>query len=452
MTEADAVEPAPDEPADGLGRPAARARSAPGWSAWPPTRWAGCPPSSCRPRSSGSRPSRPRGGPGWRAARSPSVLEADDDVPRAAGRPGARAGARPGRRAGRGRRRPRPPTRSTLAAVAYLLRPAGLGRTWSRPRRDAADAGARAAEPRRGRRAGRAAAPPARRRSTEELEETRAPAHASRSPAQGREHRAAAQARRRAAPGRARPRRPPRRPRPRPRRARAAAAAAPAAAEAEVRRLRARVEELERDLGRRPPDRARRAGRPATLRARLLLDTLLEAAQGLRRELALPRGRGLAGRPGRGARRRAGEPDARPGTARWPSTTRRCSSSCSRLPRAHLSSTATTSPRPPGPSCRWSGSATGCSAGWRRWSARSGAEVTVVFDAADDAGAAAGRTGRAGVRVLFSPLGVIADDVIRELVGGRAAGPAGGRGRPATRRSSATWSRAGRPGRSPRRR
>ena len=55
--------------------------------------------------------------------------------------------------------------------------------------------------------------------------------------------------------------------------------------------------------------------------------------------------------------------------------------------------------------------------------ARTGAEVTVVFDAADSPDRPVVNRPR-GVRVLFSPRGVIADDVIRELV---AAEP---RGRP----------------------
>jgi predicted RNA-binding protein with PIN domain len=55
--------------------------------------------------------------------------------------------------------------------------------------------------------------------------------------------------------------------------------------------------------------------------------------------------------------------------------------------------------------------------------ARSGAEVTVVFDAADSTERPVVNRPR-GVRVLYSPPGVIADDVIRELV---AAEP---RGRP----------------------
>ena len=66
-----------------------------------------------------------------------------------------------------------------------------------------------------------------------------------------------------------------------------AAAAAASVAEAEARRLRSRIEELEREVA-----AARRADRAekgeGTLRARLLLDTLLDTAQGLRRELALP--------------------------------------------------------------------------------------------------------------------------------------------------------------------
>jgi predicted RNA-binding protein with PIN domain len=55
--------------------------------------------------------------------------------------------------------------------------------------------------------------------------------------------------------------------------------------------------------------------------------------------------------------------------------------------------------------------------------ARSGAEVTVVFDAAGSTERPVVNRPR-GVRVLYSPAGVIADDVIRELV---AAEP---RGRP----------------------
>jgi predicted RNA-binding protein with PIN domain len=47
--------------------------------------------------------------------------------------------------------------------------------------------------------------------------------------------------------------------------------------------------------------------------------------------------------------------------------------------------------------------------------ARSGAETTVVFDAAESTVRTAMPAPR-GVRVVFSPEGVIADDVIRQLV------------------------------------
>jgi predicted RNA-binding protein with PIN domain len=47
--------------------------------------------------------------------------------------------------------------------------------------------------------------------------------------------------------------------------------------------------------------------------------------------------------------------------------------------------------------------------------ARTGAETTVVFDGAD-ADARRSMAAPRGVKVLFSPRGVIADDVIRELV------------------------------------
>jgi predicted RNA-binding protein with PIN domain len=47
--------------------------------------------------------------------------------------------------------------------------------------------------------------------------------------------------------------------------------------------------------------------------------------------------------------------------------------------------------------------------------ARSGAETTVVFDAASAATRTAMPAPR-GVKVVFSPQGVIADDVIRQLV------------------------------------
>ena len=94
----------------------------------------------------------------------------------------------------------------------------------------------------------------------------------------------------------------------------AAADAATKAAEADVRRLRAQLEEAESALAatRRDSRSERDAG---TIRARLLLDAVVESATGLRRELGLPAVSGapgdaveaeLAGRRGRALVQRAG--------------------------------------------------------------------------------------------------------------------------------------------------
>jgi predicted RNA-binding protein with PIN domain len=199
----------------------------------------------------------------------------------------------------------------------------------------------------------------------------------------------------------------------------AAAEAARAAAEAtaeshqrEVRQLRSRVTQLEADAG---EDRrsARVEREAATQRARLLLDTLAEAASGLRRELGLPHTPGTPGEAveatyaaSQGAERNravAGLGELEGYLA---------------MPRARLI-------------------VDGYNVTKQAWStspleaqrnrlvqalaplvARTGAETTVVFDAAAVPGAAARHVVGAprGVRVVFSPAGVIADDVIRELV------------------------------------
>ena len=255
-----------------------------------------------------------------------SVLEADDGVPRPGRRARARPGARP-RRRGRPGVAPAAADPVDLAAVAYLLRPDGLGRTRGRRRasRCAGDAGAgdagrprswtgsapaRDARPRASRRPapGTASRSPSSRRRTptlrHKLGDARTPRPRGRGGRRGRRDggrrrcgpapRRAATARRRGAPA-ARPR--------------GGARARP---------------------GRRPPDASAPSGATATLRARLLLDTLLETAQGLRRELALP---AVEGSPAdaveahvaeQGSRARSGHGLARP------PTTRRCSSSCSR--------------------------------------------------------------------------------------------------------------------------
>jgi predicted RNA-binding protein with PIN domain len=191
------------------------------------------------------------------------------------------------------------------------------------------------------------------------------------------------------------------------------AASATSAAEAELRRLRARIEELERDLAaaRRTEKAAKEAG---TLRARLLLDTLLDTAQGLRRELALP---AVEGAPADLV-----EADVAEHGSRTPSGHGSMSSEDPALleqllglPRVHLivdgyNVTKTAWPETPLDKQRER-----LLAGLAPLAARSGAELTVVFDAAEKAERPVVNKPR-GVRVLFSPVGVIADDVIRQLV------------------------------------
>ena len=151
------------------------------------------------------------------------------------------------------------------------------------------------------------------------------------------------------------------------------------------------------------------------MRLALLLDTLGGAVSGLRRELA------LGGGGPRPADLVAGAQSARGGGA--VDDRRRPLTRCSRCRRRTWSSTATTSPRPATRSCRWPTSAPGWWASSAALAARTGVEITVVFDGAGRGRRADPRLAR-GVRVLFSDAGVLADDVIRELV---AAEP---RGRP----------------------
>jgi predicted RNA-binding protein with PIN domain/phage shock protein A len=191
------------------------------------------------------------------------------------------------------------------------------------------------------------------------------------------------------------------------------ASAATATSEAELRRLRGRIEELEKELA-----SARRAGRAekdeGTLRARLLLDTLLETAQGLRRELALP--------PVEGSPADAVEADVAEQGARTPSSHGSLASDdpalldqLLALPRVHLIVDGYNVTKN-----AWAGSSLEIQrdrllGALAPLAARTQAEVTVVFDAADKVERPLVKRPR-GVRVLYSPYGVIADDVIRQLV------------------------------------
>lgn len=192
-----------------------------------------------------------------------------------------------------------------------------------------------------------------------------------------------------------------------------AAEAVKAGHDAEVRRLRTRLEELEAELAAvRRTERVERG--QESLRARLLLDTLLEAAQGLRRELALPT---VEGSPADAVEAHVAEQGSRSSSGHGSMSVddpvlleQRLA-----LPRAHLvvdgyNVTKTTWPELPLDSQR-----DRLVRGLAPLAARAGCEVTVVFDAADSHDRPPVNRPR-GVRVLFSPVGVIADDVIRDLV------------------------------------
>ncbi|MFF4711656.1 NYN domain-containing protein [Streptomyces eurythermus] len=194
---------------------------------------------------------------------------------------------------------------------------------------------------------------------------------------------------------------------------RAEAHAQVSAAESESRRLKARLGEAEAALE--ATRRAAREGRSVEdMRVRLLLDTLLDATQGLRRELALPP---VSVRP-------AETVDAvEPGRMTPKDIAARALSENDpaildqllALPQAHLvvdgyNVTKTGYPQMPleKQRLRLLGQLSALAA-------QTGAEVTCVFDGAELAAPVLLAPPR-GVRVLFSKPGVTADELIRQLV------------------------------------
>ncbi|NEY33996.1 RNA-binding protein [Streptomyces sp. PRKS01-65] len=185
------------------------------------------------------------------------------------------------------------------------------------------------------------------------------------------------------------------------------------AADSETRRLKARLAETEAAL-----EAARRAAREGRsvedMRVRLLLDTLLDATQGLRRELALPP---VSVRP-------AETVDAvEPGRMTPKDIAARALSEHDpaildqllALPQVHLvvdgyNVTKTGYPQMPleKQRLRLLGQLS-------QLAAQTGAEVTCVFDGAELAAPVLLAPPR-GVRVLFSKPGVTADELIRQLV------------------------------------
>ena len=186
--------------------------------------------------------------------------------------------------------------------------------------------------------------------------------------------------------------------------------------EKELRKLRGQVgqwearAEAEAMAGRRA---ARSERDEATLRARMLLDTVIDAASGLRRELALP--------PVEGApadRLESGLAESGPDAARasvGPSSPALLERFLG-LPRARLIVDGYNVTKTAWPSSSLEAQRVRLLSALAPLTARTGAETTVVFDGAD-ADARRSMAAPRGVKVLFSPRGVIADDVIRELVG-----------------------------------
>jgi predicted RNA-binding protein with PIN domain len=192
------------------------------------------------------------------------------------------------------------------------------------------------------------------------------------------------------------------------------------AAEAESRKFRGQVEELQAALA-----AARRDVRvdkdEATLRARVLLDTLLEAAQGLRRELALP---AVSGTPGERLEEQlatAGTRDPSEAGALGPRSAALLEQYLS-MPRARLIIDGYNVSKTAWPESSLEVQRVRLLSGLAPLVARVGAETTVVFDAAGVTGQRPVVNVPRGVKVLFTQEGVIADDVIRDLVAAQPSG------------------------------
>ncbi|MEU5399514.1 NYN domain-containing protein [Streptomyces sp. NPDC005963] len=185
------------------------------------------------------------------------------------------------------------------------------------------------------------------------------------------------------------------------------------AAESEARRLRGRLGEAEAAV-----EAARRAAREGRsvedMRLRLLLDTVLEAAQGLRRELALPPASVHpadlvdAVEPGRMSPK---DIAARALSESDPALLDQLLA----LPQAHLVVDGYNVTKTGYPTMPLEKQRLRLLGGLSVLAAQSGAEITCVFDGAELAAPVLLAPPR-GVRVLFSKAGVTADELIRQLV------------------------------------
>lgn len=187
---------------------------------------------------------------------------------------------------------------------------------------------------------------------------------------------------------------------------------AAAIADAEVRRLRSRLTELEQAL-----EAARRAARDErtteSMRTRLLVDTLVDAAQGLRRELALPP---LRTRPadlvtGSDVATATGSPGGRGRDADDPALLDELLG----VPQVHLVVDGYNVTKLGYDELPLEDQRNRLVTGLGALAARTQAEITCVFDGADLDGPVPIASARR-VRVRFSAPGVTADDLIRDLV------------------------------------
>ncbi|WP_243060343.1 NYN domain-containing protein [Nocardioides sp. SR21] len=176
------------------------------------------------------------------------------------------------------------------------------------------------------------------------------------------------------------------------------------ALEKENRRLRGQLERVESEIAQGRRD-ARSERDETTLRARLLLETVIEAASGLQRELALPQ---VSGSPGDRV-----QADVAEAGQRVPSQA--ALEQYLAMPRARLVVDGYNVSKTSWPSSSLEAQRIRLMQALAPLVARTGAETTVVFDAAETDHRPPVNAPR-GVRVLFSPRGVIADDVIRDLV------------------------------------
>ncbi|WP_407553541.1 NYN domain-containing protein [Streptomyces sp. Pv4-95] len=194
---------------------------------------------------------------------------------------------------------------------------------------------------------------------------------------------------------------------------RSQAATEKTAADSELRRLKARIAETEASLE--TSRRAAREGRSVEdMRLRLLLDTVLDAAQGLRRELALP--------PASVHPADTVEAVA-PGQMTPKDVATRALSDMDpalldqllALPQAHLVVDGYNVTKTGYPTMPLDKQRLRLLGGLAVLAAQTGAEMTCVFDGAELAAPVLLAPPR-GVRVLFSKPGVTADELIRQLV------------------------------------